>query len=244
MARKLKDKDLQKYGSRISGVQMAIDKPSSASPHAYSTKRLDKGLDEAVSKIGAKTKQGMSDAGSFGSAFKAARAAAIKAGRDPNKETFTWRGEKKVARMAGSTPKPTVKRDAPAAKAPAERRTPPTPKGAPPVVRGNPPQDAGPFGSVGAPSFLKRTPGMKDVSSYVEERAAPTPIKAVRRGALEGLRQRRNVAAEAAAKKDKEAKDMAGVPAWRNNPDAFTTKKLAKGGSIDGCAIRGKTKAR
>ena len=42
---------------------------------------------------------------SFGAAFQAARAKAIKEGRDPNKEIFTWGGKKKVALMA-TAPKP------------------------------------------------------------------------------------------------------------------------------------------
>jgi hypothetical protein len=37
----------------------------------------------------------------FNAAFKAARAKAVKEGRDPNKEIFMFGGEKKVARMAG-----------------------------------------------------------------------------------------------------------------------------------------------
>jgi hypothetical protein len=42
---------------------------------------------------------------SFAAAFKEARAKAIKEGRDPNKEIFTWGGKKKVALMA-TAPKP------------------------------------------------------------------------------------------------------------------------------------------
>ena len=51
---------------------------------------------ETVSDTSAKPKKQ-----TFAEAFKAARAKAVKEGRDPSKEIFTWGGEKKVARLAG-----------------------------------------------------------------------------------------------------------------------------------------------
>ena len=76
---------------------------------------IDKSLNKAVSEINASTpKPDMKDDGAelkaavapkkaqtFSEAFREARAKAVKEGRDPSKEIFTWGGEKKVARLAG-----------------------------------------------------------------------------------------------------------------------------------------------
>ena len=57
--------------------------------------------DADVAKLAATARQGVSDAGGFGSAFKAARSAGDK--------TFTWRGKSYTTQMASEKPKPAVR---------------------------------------------------------------------------------------------------------------------------------------
>jgi hypothetical protein len=244
MARKLKDKDLQKYGSRMSAVKMATDKPSPAP-----MKGLDKGLDEAVSKIGAKTKQGMSDAGSFGSAFKAARSSGDK--------TFTWHGKSFTTDTASgkrAAPAAPTKRAAPAAKAPTSGQ-----KGfggkAPsfmdkPASRSAGPMKAG-FKSAMGPSASSDFSKARVPSSLnPANKSAPAKKRPLfgEDGIIAGYDSPATAAKKAAEGK---AKAKAGNPFYKSYLDkpggmkkGGSVKKFAKGGSIDGCAIRGKTKAR
>ena len=88
MARKLKNPD--RFGSRMSAMDAQKDTPVKAPSTA--------GLDADVAKIGAKTKQGMSDAGSFGAAFRAARK------EKGAGSTFTWNGKSYSTNMASDKP--------------------------------------------------------------------------------------------------------------------------------------------
>lgn len=82
--------------------KFGADKPAASNPDMVAQARAVAAADApAAEKAKAKPQ-------SFGAAFQAARAKAIKEGRDPNKEIFTWGGKKKVALMA-TTPKPVQK---------------------------------------------------------------------------------------------------------------------------------------
>ena len=269
MARKLKDKDLQKYGSRTSAVKSDMDKPTAST----------KGLDDAVSKIGAKTKQGMSDAGSFGSAFKAARSSGDK--------TFTWRGTSYTTKMGSDKPSAPAKRAAPAAKPAASK-----PAAAAPAKRTEAPRSAGPmksgFKSAMGPSASSDFSNAK-VPTYKSSTPKKRPLFG-EDGIIAGYDSPATIAKKRA---EGEAKAKAGNPFYKSylsKPATSASKtpapkplkpsrpsvadvtrtditgrkvelspekkrklqeainrggtRMAKGGSIDGCAVRGKTKAR
>jgi hypothetical protein len=217
MARKLKNID--RFGSRTSAVKSDMDKPTASM----------KGLDDAVSKIGAKTKQGLSDSGNFGSAFKAARAAGDK--------TFTWRGKSYATKTAGDKPSAPAKRAAPAAKpaAPKVAAAAPAKSPAPRSMGSNASSD---FDKVKVPSRLNpanKSAAPKKRPLFGED------------GIIAGYDS-----PATAAKKDAEgkAKAKAGNPFYKSYSTKSggmkkggAVKKFAKGGSIDGCAVRGKTKA-
>lgn len=222
MARKLKDKDLQKYGSRTSAVKSDMDKPTASM----------KGLDDAVSKIGAKTKQGMSDAGSFGSAFKAARSSGDK--------TFTWHGKSYSTKTAGDKPSTPAKRAAPAAKPAASKPAASKPAAPAPAKRTEAPRSAGPmksgFKSAMGPSASSDFSNAK-IPSRLNPANKSAPAKASRPSVADVTRT------DIAGRKvdlspDKKRKLQEAI----NRSGARSG--FAKGGSIDGCAVRGKTKAR
>jgi hypothetical protein len=120
----------------------------------------------------------------FGAAFKAARAKAVKEGRDPSKATFTWKGKSFHTRTG---------EDESRAKA-----------------------AASPLGKF----YLDKYSGVKGNASKISG-AGPMST----------------------GKFDAPAADK---PAKRTLKERFETGtlfKAAKGGSIDGCAVRGKTRA-
>ena len=82
--------------------KFGADKPAAAAEPAKTTAPAAAAAAAAAAPTAEKAK---AKPQSFGAAFQAARAKAIKEGRDPNKEIFTWGGKKKVALMA-TTPKP------------------------------------------------------------------------------------------------------------------------------------------
>lgn len=226
MARKLKNID--RYGSRTSAVKSDMDKPTASM----------KGLDDAVSKIGEKTKRGMSDAGSFGSAFKAARSSGDK--------TFTWRGTSYTTKTAGDKPSAPIKRAAPTASKPAA---------AAPAKRTEAPRSAGPMKS-GFKSAMGPSASSDFSNAKVPSRLNPANKSAAPKkrplfgedGIIAGYDSPATIAKKRA---EGEAKAKAGNPFYKSyltKPGGMkkggATKKFAKGGSIDGCAVRGKTKAR
>jgi len=246
MARKLKNFD--RYGSRTSAVKSDMDKPS-----PVPMKRLDKRLDEDVSEIGAKTKQGMSDAGSFSAAFRAAR-------KDPNsKGTFTWRGTSYTTKMASdkpaaSAPKPTAKREVAG----------PTPtsgfgKSKTPEFM-NKPATTTPVKPTATRSNAASRPASSGLSSAQYTAAVKSGVIPSNASAEDRANLRGTIGATRAAKvnpiknapKPKSA-SMYTDPSRKAMTDEYmksigkkkggSVKKYAKGGSIDGCAVRGKTKA-
>lgn len=173
---------------------------------------------------------------SFSQAFRAARNE-LGAGK-----TFTWQGKSYSTNMAGegaSKPKATsapVKRDTPAAKA----------DGMGTLRRGTSAM-AGALGRVNpvrkpmtgdGDSAAKLAADIKRGSPF-DKKATPAPSDP----------HADRVKAMIAAGKDPKASGYARSRAkfYENNPDAMKkggkVKKYAKGGSVDGCAIRGKTRA-
>ena len=129
-----------------------------------------------------------SDKGSFGAAFKAARAKAKDAGKDPSKATFTWNGKTYHTR--------TAEEEARAKPAPGSRQSP---------FKADAKEDI----TVTA----KKAPAMARAKN-TEERFKATQRRVEGESVLDRvLRQNREMAS------------------------------YKKGGSIDGCAIRGKTRA-
>lgn len=167
---------------------------------------------------------------SFSQAFREARSGGAK--------TFMWRGKSYTTQMKGEAPKRTVsaakKPAAPAAKpAPAPAKATPAPaKAAPPAAKATPakPAQRGPVRDYGrAASNASLTP-----------RPDPAKTAAAKEAAGKGQSPtfRRDVGTQ---------KPSRFLPGGKINPAALNpdgTFKYAKGGSIDGCAMRGKTKAR
>ncbi len=233
MARKLKNFD--RYGSRTSAVKSDMDKPTASS----------KGLDEAVSKIGAKTKQGLSDSGNFSSAFKTARAAGDK--------TFTWRGTSYTTKMGSdkstaSAPKPTAKREVAGSTS-----TKGFGKSEPPKFMDKPAATRSNAVSRPASSGLSSAQYTAAVKSGVIPSNASAEDRANLRGTIAATRAAKVSSSQNTPKTKPMSTVDAETAAFRRknmNPYARdnmkkggSVKKYAKGGSIDGCAVRGKTKA-
>lgn len=225
--RKLKDKDLEKYGSRTSAMS-AMDKP-------VSTPKSD--LDTDVAKIASKTKQGMSDSGSFGSAFKAARSSGDK--------TFTWRGTSYTTDLASDKPKrsaPAPTRSTSARATPAAAPARATPAAAPKYSADDfkrpktPPKYSaddfkGPrIGRASALDTAKVTGFPRYSSSTAAPKVSKPTVSDVTATDFTGAK--RNLSPEQ-KRKLQEAIARSG-----------TRSSFAKGGSIDGCAVRGKTRAK
>ncbi len=206
---------------------------------------------------------------SFAEAFRAARARAKAEGRDPSKEVFTWGGQKKVARLVGEgASKPAARAAKPqqaSTSAPAKPSTsaPASPSKSMTPVRT--PSAGGP-GSL----FLDKpeyraarerapntTPSAPTASAKpgVDPRAAALARASAARAAARAAMAKRNAPAE--PKPDvwaPGAKPSGGRLLLKDNdykkggaakkPAAKQpVKKFAKGGSVDGCAVRGKTRA-
>ena len=172
----------------------------------------------------------------FGEAFRAARAAAIKAGRDPDKEIFTWGGQKKVARMAsspsrsgtGSAVRPAPRQEDKPITVTATRDQVNKAKQSPaPPAK---PQTA----AQPKPPVRPRTLGERMGSSF-SERAGNTLIAPFKAAAMYNPL---SLAARAILDGGSSRSDDEGS----NMKKGGKVKKYAKGGSIDGAAIRGKTR--
>lgn len=159
---------------------------------------------------------------SFGEAFKAARAAAVKAGRDPDKEIFTWGGQKKVAKMAGSSPS----RSAPKATAPKAKVE--KPSVVPAAQRSGRPLTAATPGLLSTRAQTDMAAAAKAKSKALQDQAAANRIRLL----------------TAKPKRDQESITKG------SSGRAYTPQELSgmsgykKGGSIDGIAVRGKTRAK
>lgn len=189
-------------------------------------------------------RQGMADAGKFGDAFKAARAAGDK--------TFTWRGKSYTTDMAGekkAAPRPT--RAAPAS----------TPKpAASTTARAAPASTPKPAASAPAAAGKKGLSGdeySRAVSSGFIPPHASDEDRANIRAAIKAKQDAKYAQPYVPPKpKDKPFSEAAlnatirrsNANPWSNQNIARAkggpVKKYAKGGKIDGCAVRGKTKAK
>lgn len=200
-------------------------------------------VDKALADIGS-ARPDMSDSGSelkaavapkkaetFAEAFRAARAKAVKEGRDPSKETFTWGGEKKVARMAGEG---------------AKRSSTPTRRETPKPASGVSAATEAMFNRMKA----KGIPKMEGYKADTQKKG-DTPAKPKGSSYLSGVGGARSSAATAARKEGTAGKDgmfdrfSRWVHQTNLNQQERQKKKYgyAKGGKIDGIAVRGKTRA-
>ena len=251
---------------------------SSARMNANASADLKSKADEGMAAIKADAAKPKASAPvkkqSFGEAFRAARAAAKAAGRDPDKETFMWGGQKKVARMASSAPA----KKAPASvtpKASTGARGDADSKLAADIKRGSPLAGGAPSASPASkrpaadvnPQYIKPAP--RGSASMNIDRSKPqlgesfgtskfrAPPAAVKPAPKSDAR------AEYRADKAKRLKatmDAGRAPGasgyaksradfYAKNPDAFMKKggkveAFAKGGKIDGIAKRGLTRGR
>lgn len=159
---------------------------------------------------------------SFSQAFREARSGGAK--------TFMWRGKSYTTQMKGEAPKRTVS----AAKkpaAPAARAAPAPAKAAPPAAKAAPakPAQRGPVRDYG------RAAGNASLTPR------PDPAKSAAAKEASGKGQSPTFRRDAVTQKPSRF-----LPSGKINPAALNpdgTFKYAKGGSIDGCAVRGKTKA-
>jgi hypothetical protein len=169
---------------------------------------------------------------SFGAAFAAARKAGDK--------TFSWKGKSFTTQMAGE------KKSSPAS-APATKTKDYAPKGG---FKGSAPSS---MVGKSAPSMLKKSPG-KNSSDYtgpVKSKGNSSDyVPMSSRGPQSGFPSAAKPAAKSAPKpaaKDqwsgaKAAPMLTKMPP-KNSSDYKGAARKAKGGSIDGCATKGKTKA-
>lgn len=216
--------------------------------------------------------------GSFGSAFAAARKRAIAEGRDPDKEVFTWGGEKKVAKLATSTPKKAAPTRSPAAaaatrsapgKAPASTAkaaaaTPPPKTASASTAKAAPAKSPGLYEKDASGSWKDNSPAARRTRTGDAFTLGLTAAfrnsgsgKNDRPNAYSGMtnyyrnKEKKEAEAKAAARKDDRlARELMSsgrkpeAPSMlRASAKGGAIKKYAKGGSIDGCAVRGKTKA-
>ena len=233
----------------------------------------------------------------FNAAFSAARAKAIKEGRDPNKETFMFGGKKKVALMAGEGRKApastttTAAKNPPASTTTTAAKNPPaaatTPKAtAAATAAKNPPAakvESGPstkrglnpdsiagmiasgklfrtsdafkksqeakYGKAKGGSVKKETT-MNKKPMPMKKKPMPkepitggantVPLTPERKEFLKELAKRN--AKPGMAKGGKATKFGAAMVKKSADTKGRAMMKFAKGGSIDGCAVKGKTK--
>lgn len=209
---------------------------------------------------------------SFAEAFRAARAKAVKEGRDPSKETFMWGGQKKVARMAGegasrpaAAPRrsgtgstgsttPTSRTTSTSGSAPAQTQT---------RSRATSDWASSPKAAAALAAARSRTGTAGALAEGITRRnkltpAAPKPglIERYRQYMLENTKSpnaaeiqtrlktaaaQKKAAEEAKQRKASEEAKKATSEYERRTGKSILTR--AKGGSVDGCAIRGKTRA-
>jgi hypothetical protein len=154
----------------------------------------------------------------FAEAFKAARAKAVKEGRDPSKEIFTWNGEKKVARLAGEGAKRAGATSAPTRQGKLEDK----------------PNNTG----------ASETP--KTINPYTTKRDS-VPLRAKPTAAAERREKLGKFLTKISSLYTPGAKSkpwlLTGEAAREANRKQGTIGGKAKGGKIDGAAIRGKTRA-
>lgn len=211
----------KRFGKDIN-VSTKEDAPLKKDMSAAETKSVEK----------AKPASGADKPSSFAAAFRAARKAAIDAGRDPDKEIFTWGGQKKVAKLATSGNKST---SAPT------RRSPPAPA---------PKQVDKPSIPAAAKSVADKAAGYR---AAFQRQDGQTGFSKPKTPAPKAPTQDPNWGRNIIAKRDAEsAAKRRFLPNGRINPAAIKpdgsidmTYK-AKGGSVrsvDGIAKRGKTRA-
>jgi hypothetical protein len=233
----------------------------------------------------------------FNAAFSAARAKAIKEGRDPNKETFMFGGKKKVALMAGEGRKApastttTAAKNPPASTTTTAAKNPPaaatTPKAtAAATAAKNPPAakvESGPStkrglnpdsiaGRIASSKLFTTSDAFKksqeakygkakggSVKKEITMNKKPMPMKKKpmpkepitggantvpltpeRKEFLKELAKRN--AKPGMAKGGKATKFGAAMVKKSADTKGRAMMKFAKGGSIDGCAVKGKTK--
>lgn len=220
------------------------------------SKMVDTDVDKALANIGANTPKldmkaddtvksaaAPSRDMTRGEAFRYARMAAKAAGLDPSKQTFEYKGKTYNTRMAGEG----VKRPA----APAAGRS-GTGSSAPAASRPSAPaafkMDAR---FLGAKTTAAPAPAKKDAfTARLESKGAPKPQPT--RAERMAAERAKNVAAyqakkkaeadkERAAKAKREGELKRGFRAATQGSAPF--RAMAKGGKIDGCAVRGKTRA-
>jgi len=199
----------------------------------------------------------------FAERFKYERMAAKAAGLDPSKQTFTYGGKTYNTRMAGEGVKrPAATRSSTPAAPPATRSAAPmaSRSAAPAATRSAPPA---PPAAPRANPFATATTGKDALTANIERRnrlVAPkkepgyfermtTNIAARNRDAMakrvEAQRAKDIAERGAKARRDAEAKKRAAAFKKANTGWEFGAKLpgKAKGGKIDGIAIRGKTRA-
>lgn len=160
---------------------------------------------------------------SFSQAFREARSGGAK--------TFMWRGKSYTTQMKGEAPKRTVSATKKPA-APAAKAVPAPAKAAPPAAKAAlaKPAQRGPVHNYG------RAAGNASLTPRPDPAKSAAAKEAVGKGQSPTFR--RDVGTQ---------KPSRFLPGGKINPAALNpdgTFKYAKGGSIDGCAMRGKTKAR
>lgn len=211
--------------------------------------------DADVAKLTSTARQGVSDAGGFGSAFKAARAAGDK--------TFTWRGKSYTTQTAGegrSAARPASRASAPARPAAAATRTPaPTPGRAPTPAPGRAPASAPAKGTspwakdakgnwvdpgargtrMGDVLTLGLTAAARNYYKNKDKADADAKSKAEQEARARATRGRRMMDEAITSGKKLEAPSLIRAASKKKGG---AVKKYAKGGKIDGCAVRGKTR--
>jgi len=213
-----KDDYVEKRFGKDINISTKEDAPLKKDMSAAETKSVEK----------AKPASGAAKPSSFAAAFRAARKAAVDAGRDPDKEIFTWGGQKKVAKLAtsGSKPAPAARASTPTA-APKQVNKPSIPAAAKAVADK----------AAGYRAAFQRQDGQAGFSKS----QTPAP-KAPAQDPNWGRKVIAKRDAEAAAKRRFLPDGRLNPAAVKSDGSVDMTYK-AKGGKIDGCAVRGKTKA-
>lgn len=268
---KLSQRKFRKDLEATAKVTEEVAKSNAATRASEAKASSDEFKKEMAAKPATARKAAPASSGSFGSAFATARKAGDKTFTWKGKSyTTEMAGEKKAApKAAPAKPAPARKADAPK---PAPAKEAPKVAGAPaalvrqpgrtyPGVRVN---DRGPtFETKKAAKLaeLKKSADAPGASRLAKDRyryAKETGMVQYNKGGTTGpstttpttsaaAKQRKEFEAEM-MRRNKAGQD-AGKRAARSNPDykaegAKGMKKFAKGGSIDGCAKKGKTKAK
>lgn len=198
-------------------------------------------VDKALANITAATpKPDMKDAGaelkaatagkndlSFAEQFKYTRMAAKAAGLDPSKQTFTWKGKTYTTKMAGEgASRPAAIRRSTDAKPATPAATPTRSSEAPKQGAAETPKASNPYAA----------------------KANSAPFRAKPTAAAERRAKLGNFLTKLSSIYTPGAKDkpllLTGEAAREANRRQGTIGGKAKGGKIDGCAVRGKTRAR